>query len=103
MALDINGLGTVAKIGGAATKAASAGAAGGSPVASFADSLTDAIEKVEQTQGDANQATVNMLDGSGEVHDAMIALQRAELTLQLTIQVRNKLVQAYQDVMRMPI
>ena len=35
--------------------------------------------------------------------DAMIALQRAEMTLQLTVQIRNKLVQAYQDVMRMPV
>jgi flagellar hook-basal body complex protein FliE len=99
MALDINGLGPLAKAG-TVTKAA---AAAGSPVTSFADSLTQMIDKVEQTQGDANGSVVNMLDGSGEVHDAMIALQRAELTLQLTIQVRNKLVQAYQDVMRMPI
>ena len=93
-----------AKTAKTAARTATAAATGGaSPVTSFADSLTDAIDKVEQTQGDANDATVNMLDGSGEVHDAMIALQRAELTLQLTIQVRNKLVQAYQDVMRMPI
>src|SRR5690242_10443109 len=99
MALDINGLGTLAKAGGQVAKAAAAGA---SPVTSFADSLTEMIDKVEQTQGDANGAVVNMLDGSGEVHDAMIALQRAELNLQLTVQVRNKLVQAYQDVMRMP-
>jgi flagellar hook-basal body complex protein FliE len=100
MALDINSIGTLAKAGGTVAKAA---AAGGSPVTSFADSLNQMIDKVEQTQGDANEATVNMLDGSGEVHDAMIALQRAELTLQLTVQVRNKLVQAYQVVMRMPI
>ena len=44
-----------------------------------------------------------MLDKSGDVHDAMIALQRAEMTLQLTVQIRNKLVQAYQDIMRMPV
>jgi flagellar hook-basal body complex protein FliE len=37
------------------------------------------------------------------VHDAMIALQRAEMSLQLTVQIRNKLVSAYQDIMRMPI
>jgi len=40
---------------------------------------------------------------TGDVHDAMIALQRAEMTLQLTIQVRNKLVQAYNDIMHMPV
>jgi flagellar hook-basal body complex protein FliE len=37
------------------------------------------------------------------VHEAMIALQRAEMTLQLTVQVRNKLMQAYQEIMRMPV
>ena len=100
MALNIDGLGSLATTG---SKAAKTAAAAASPAASFADSLNQMIDKVEQSQGDANTATVNMLDGSGEVHDAMIALQRAELTLQLTIQVRNKLVQAYQDVMRMPI
>ena len=44
-----------------------------------------------------------MVDKTGDVHDAMIALQRAEMALQLTVQIRNKLVQAYQDIMRMPI
>jgi flagellar hook-basal body complex protein FliE len=44
-----------------------------------------------------------MIDGSGDVHDAMIALQRADLTLQFSVQVRNKLVQAYQEIMRMPV
>jgi flagellar hook-basal body complex protein FliE len=44
-----------------------------------------------------------MLDGSGDVHEAMIALQRADTMFQLTVQIRNKLVQAYQDVMRMSV
>ena len=44
-----------------------------------------------------------MLEGTGDVHDAMIALQRAQTTLELTMQVRNKLVAAYQDIMRMPV
>ena len=61
------------------------------------------VESVEKTGADANDAVSNMLDKSGDVHDAMIALQRAEMTLQLTVQIRNKLVQAYQDVMRMPV
>jgi len=44
-----------------------------------------------------------MLSGQGDIHSALIALQHADTTFQLTVQVRNKLVQAYQDVMRMPI
>lgn len=79
-----------------------AGAASGGGV-NFGESLGKLIEGVEKSGGDANTAINNMLDKSGEVHDAMIALQRAEMALQLTVQIRNKLVNAYQDIMRMPI
>jgi flagellar hook-basal body complex protein FliE len=101
MALDLNVTSTSAGVAGSIAKAAKAGAAG--PAASFADSLGSLIEGVEKTQGEANTAVTGMLDKTGEVHDAMIAMQRAEMSLQLTVQIRNKLVQAYQDVMRMPI
>ena len=70
---------------------------------SFGQSLMNLVENVEQSGADANVAVSNMLDKTGDVHDAMIALQRAEMTLQLTVQIRNKLVQAYQEVMRMPV
>ena len=42
-------------------------------------------------------------DGTGDVHEAVIALQKADTALQLTVQIRNKIVQAYQDIMRMPV
>ena len=70
---------------------------------SFGDSLAKLVSSVETSDQAANTAIQGMIDGTGDVHDAMIALQRAELTLQLTVQVRNKLVQAYQDIMRMPV
>jgi flagellar hook-basal body complex protein FliE len=70
---------------------------------SFGDSLAKLVNSVETSDQAANTAVQGMIDGTGDVHDAMIALQRAELTLQLTVQVRNKLVQAYQDIMRMPV
>jgi flagellar hook-basal body complex protein FliE len=75
------------------------------PVATpgFGASLTKLVSNVESTTADANHAVKNMINGTGDVHDAMIALQRAEMTVQLTVQVRNKLVQAYQDIMRMPV
>ena len=69
----------------------------------FAESLGKLLDGVESTQLEANSAITNMVQGNGEVHDTMIALQRAEMSLQLTIQIRNKLVMAYQDIMRMPI
>ena len=78
-------------------------AAAGSGGNAFAESLANMVENAEAAAGDANVAITNMVDKTGDVHEAMIALQRAEMTLQLTVQVRNKLVQAYQDIMRMPI
>ena len=61
------------------------------------------LEGVEKSSAEANTAVGRMLDGTGDVHEAMIALQRADLALQLTVQVRNKLVPAYQEIMRMPV
>jgi len=91
--------------GGGASPAAIAPTPGGAPGAAtgFGESLHQLLDGVESSAGDANKAVAGMIDGSGDVHTAMIALQRAEMSLELTVQIRNKLVQAYQDVMRMPI
>ena len=88
---------TPSAIGGASPAAKPA--AGGA----FGESLGKLIDSADQSSRDANNAVANMLGGTGDVHDAMIALQRAELSLQLTVQMRNKVVQAYQDIMRMPV
>lgn len=78
--------------------------AAGKPAASgFGESLGKLIDTVDSSASEANLAVSHMLDGTGDVHEAMIALQRAETTLQLTVQMRNKIVQAYQDIMRMPV
>ena len=88
---------------------ATAGAAAtGAPVAKtgatgFADMIGSLVSGVESGEAQANTAVEAMVNKTGDVHDAMIALQRAELNLQLVVQVRNKFVQAYQDIMRMPI
>jgi flagellar hook-basal body complex protein FliE len=81
------------------------GAAAGASTASagFADSLGRLLAATSDSDATANTAVGQMMDGSGDVHEAMIALQQADLMLQLTVQVRNKLVQAYQDIMRMPV
>jgi flagellar hook-basal body complex protein FliE len=71
--------------------------------AGFSDTLKRMVAAVESTNGQANQAVMTMTDGTGDVHDAMIALQKADMTLQLTMQVRNKLINAYQEIMRMPV
>ena len=75
-------------------------AAGG---AGFADALGKVVAAVESTEHQANGAVSGMLAGKTDVHEAMIALQRADLTLQFSVQIRNKLVQAYSEIMRMPV
>ena len=69
----------------------------------FGDALGKLISTVETQSTEANDAIGKMLDGTGDVHEAVIALQKADTALQLTVQIRNKLVQAYQDIMRMPV
>jgi flagellar hook-basal body complex protein FliE len=86
---------TVGPAGAVAKKAAA--------VDGFGDALGKLIDGVEKTTANANDAVSNMLTKQVDVHDAMIAMHEAETTLQLTVQIRNKLVQAYQDIMRMPI
>jgi flagellar hook-basal body complex protein FliE len=61
-------------------------------VEGFADALDGLLQSVDSSAGQANKAVANMIEGTGDVHDAMIALQRAQTTLELTIQLRNKLV-----------
>ena len=76
------------------------GATGG---AAFSDTLTKMIQNVEDTGQAANDAVSKMLDGTGDVHEAMIALQQEDLTMHMAVQVRNKLLAAYQEIMRMPV
>jgi flagellar hook-basal body complex protein FliE len=81
---------------------AGTGAEGGAS-GSFGDALGRLIDGIEKTSEDANTAVTGMMEKTTDVHDAMIALQKEELTLQLSMQIRNKFVAAYQDIMRMPI
>jgi flagellar hook-basal body complex protein FliE len=85
-----------------ATQAGARGA-GTTTAGGFGSMVEQLVSGVESSNTQANTAIDGMLNKTGDVHDAMIALQRSELALQLAVQVRNKLVQAYQDVMRMPI
>ncbi|MBZ5597368.1 MAG: flagellar hook-basal body complex protein FliE [Acidobacteriia bacterium] len=68
----------------------------------FLDTLRGAMDQVEQLQGSAQSKVAALLDGSGmDVHSAMIAVEKADLSFQLMMQVRNKIVAAYQEISRM--
>ncbi|HUJ23054.1 MAG TPA: flagellar hook-basal body complex protein FliE [Bryobacteraceae bacterium] len=68
----------------------------------FRDLMQGAIQKVEQTGNEATKAVEGFLAGDGqELHTAILATQRADLAFELGLQVRNKVVSAYQEIMRM--
>ena len=72
---------------------------------SFADMLGQAVNKVNETQQISGQLATAFEMGQGgvDITDVMIASQKAGVSFQAMTQVRNKLVQAYQDIMQMPV
>jgi flagellar hook-basal body complex protein FliE len=71
---------------------------------SFGDSIKKAITDVNDLQQGADTLATKLAAGDAvEVHQAMIAMQKASMALQFTMQVRNKVVEAYQEVMRMQV
>jgi flagellar hook-basal body complex protein FliE len=70
----------------------------------FTDALGAAIGQVEATQASADRMASDLLIGGlGDVHSVALASQKAELSMEMFQQVRNKFVQAYQEVMKMPM
>jgi len=68
----------------------------------FGDLMTDAIGQVNQLQDQAQTAVSGLMSGSGvDVHQAMIATEKASMAFDLALAVRNKAVQAYQSVIGM--
>lgn len=76
---------------------------GSSAGGDFGSALKSAIQGVDQYQQDANTAVQQFLKGNGELHNVALATQRAEMTFDLGLQVRNKVVSAYQEIMKMPL
>ncbi|HHV65640.1 MAG TPA: flagellar hook-basal body complex protein FliE [Peptococcaceae bacterium] len=70
----------------------------------FATFLDNALTKLEKTQQEAGEATVALVTGQAEdFHTPIIALEKASLTLGLAVTIRNKVLDAYHDIMRMQI
>ncbi len=86
--------------GGAATEPAAAAASGGG---GFGAALQRAVEGAVEAGHAADAGGVRALTGQGGVSDVVLALSHAELALQTAVAVRDRVVSAYQDVMRMPI
>jgi len=67
----------------------------------FADALKKSLAEVNEIQVDADALAAKVAAGDlGATQQAMVALQKASLALDLTVQVRNKIIEAYQELMR---
>jgi len=86
----------------AAGKAAPTAEAG---AADFAGMLKSAVEGVNNVQQDADKLAQAFQSGNPEanIQDVMVSLQKANLSFQTMVQVRNRLVTAYQDILNMQV
>lgn len=72
------------------------------PERGFHDVLHNAIDEIQQLEGQAAQKVAGVLTGNGDdVHKALIAVEKADLSFQLMMQVRNKIISAYEEISRM--
>lgn len=77
---------------------------GGAPATSFAGELADAMAQVESSAKASDDLREKLLRGENvELHTVAIQAQHAQASFELLLQVRNKLIQGYQEIMRMQI
>lgn len=71
---------------------------------SFADMLSKAVGSVDEAMKVSEQTTEDFIAGKTEnVHDVMISMQKAQLSFQMMVEVRNKAIEAYNEISRMQI
>jgi flagellar hook-basal body complex protein FliE len=73
------------------------------PISDFKKILNKSVRETNDLFAQADQATQAMAFGQKDVHQAMIALEQANLSFRLMIQVRNKIISAYEEIMRMQV
>ncbi|MGB5984503.1 MAG: flagellar hook-basal body complex protein FliE [Desulfobacterales bacterium] len=73
-------------------------------VQGFGEVMENAINGVDRLQKEANQSIQALADGSvQDLHQTMIAMEKASVSFKLVMEVRNKMVEAYQEIMRMQV
>ncbi len=71
------------------------------PLADFKKALHQSITELNELSHEANQKVHEMIMGETDIHEAMIAMEKAGISLRLMIQIRNKIMAAYEEIMRM--
>ncbi|KOP83945.1 flagellar hook-basal body protein FliE [Cytobacillus solani] len=71
---------------------------------SFASVLKESIDKVNELQVQSDKATEKLVNGENiDLHQVMIASQKASVAMSATLEIRNKVIEAYQETMRMQV
>jgi flagellar hook-basal body complex protein FliE len=78
-------------------------ATGPSAASAFSDALGQALASVDAAQLSADRQAEAVALGGGNLHEAALALEKADVAMKLAVKTRNKLVEAYQEIMRMSI
>ena len=96
-------IGSIKSLGSIDPRAAyGAGKSTATAAPNFAQQLQNAIQEVSNLKSEAGQKVEGMITGEvTEVHDVMIAAKEASLAFDLLLEVRNKLLEGYQEIMRM--
>ncbi len=71
------------------------------PFSDFKKALGKSVEELNRLSNEADLRVQEMLTGEKDIHEAMIAMEKAGISLRLMIQVRNKILAAYEEIMRM--
>ncbi len=80
------------------------GGAVGQASSNFGDMLKTMLDQVNETQMNGEQATKNLQSGDAKhLHEVMIAVEEADVSLRMLVQMRNKALTAYEEIMRMQI
>jgi flagellar hook-basal body complex protein FliE len=79
-------------------------ALGSAEAPGFGETLSRAVQGVVQAQGEAQEAVVALASGQPvDMARTLVTIEQANISLQFALQVRNKLLEAYQEIMRMPV
>ena len=69
---------------------------------SFQETLKDSMEKVNKLQKEADEAVKKLATGQGgNIQDTMLAIEKADISFRMMMQIRNKIVEAYEEIWRM--
>jgi flagellar hook-basal body complex protein FliE len=69
----------------------------------FTKSLQAAVEKLDATQLEGDAEASKLAGGAGNLHETMLALEKADVAMRVAVKVRNKVIDAYNEVMRMSV